>query len=48
MISSGGRGMTKFLPTHIFMGRIKINMQQSNGYQMAFGAAPLPPAPIPK
>jgi hypothetical protein len=48
MISSGGRGMTKFLPTHIFMGRIKINMQQSNGYQMAFGAAPLPLAPIPK
>ena len=33
MISSGGRGMTKFLFTHIFKERIKNNMQQSNGFR---------------
>ena len=33
MISSGGRGMTKFSSTHIFKGRIKNNMQQSNGFR---------------
>ena len=33
MISLGGRSMTKFSFTHIFKGRIKINMQQSNGFQ---------------
>jgi len=35
MISSGGRRKTQFPYTHIFKGRIKTNMQQSNGYQMA-------------
>ncbi len=44
MMSSGGRCMTKFSSTHIFKGRIKHIMQQSNCYQMAFGAAPRPPA----
>ena len=48
MISSGGCGKTQFPHTNIFKGRIKNNMQQSNGYQMAFGAATRPPAPIPK